>query len=432
MDSRRFSTDQPAENLDCFPHSRLLRHRFHRPFYRRWNGFAGLLLFPIVFSLSALKAQTATPPRFPKAPFIVKTRLFIKHTTVREFHGPDSIQLANGDILMAASWGRPRGDFDQFAAKHPLPKLYRSQNGGRTWRQQGPLNMEWNLTGMISDGGVSFLRLQDGRLAFLAHRHVTGLHGGGLPVISFSKDQGKTWTPARVIGEPEGVWYVMNDRLLQTQRGQLIVPVAHMPKDTGTYEGDRNLGLCFFSNDAGATWKRSRVPARLDDLRGMQEPCIAEIADNRLLMLARTGSGSLHASRSHDGGDTWSKPTPTTLTSACSSLTLRTLPDQRLIVFYNHTPPLQPGAFFPRTPLCYAVSADEGQSWSEPVVVDDEGMTNNDRQNTYPSVCFTKEGMLMIWSTEIANPDGGFGPGNPDIGGGKCAILAYPEPQPDN
>ena len=264
--------------------------------------------------------------------------------------------------------------------------------------------MEWNLTGMISDGGVSFLRLQDGRLAFLAHRHVTGLHGGGLPVISFSKDQGKTWTPARVIGEPEGVWYVMNDRLLQTQRGQLIVPVAHMPKDTGTYEGDRNLGLCFFSNDAGATWKRSRVPARLDDLRGMQEPCIAEIADNRLLMLARTGSGSLHASRSHDGGDTWSKPTPTTLTSACSSLTLRTLPDQRLIVFYNHTPPLQPGAFFPRTPLCYAVSADEGQSWSEPVVVDDEGMTNNDRQNTYPSVCFTKEGMLMIWSTEIANP----------------------------
>jgi hypothetical protein len=44
----------------------------------------------------------------------------------------------------------------------------------------------------------------------------------------------------------------------------------------------------------------------------------------------------------------------------------------------------------------------------------------------YPCVCFTREGMPMIWSTEIAHPNGGFGPGNPRIGGGKCAIFAYP------
>ena len=164
----------------------------------------------------------------------------------------------------------------------------------------------------------------------------------------------------------------------------------------------------------------------------MQEPCIAEIAGQQLLMLARTGSGSLHASVSTDSGDTWSKPKPTTLTSACSSLTLRTLPDHRLIVFYNHAAPLRKGAFFPRTPLCYAVSADDGRSWSSPVIVDDDGMAKKDRQNTYPAVCFTKEGMLLVWSTEIANPDGGFGPGDPEIGGGKCAILAYPEPQAEN
>ncbi|MEE3372656.1 MAG: hypothetical protein VX346_25195 [Planctomycetota bacterium] len=57
-------------------------------------------------------------------------------------------------------------------------------------------------------------------------------------------------------------------------------------------------------------------------------------------------------------------------------------------------------------------------------------MANKDRQNTYHSVCFTKEGMLMIWSIQIANPDGGFGPGNPRIGGGKCAIFSYPTRQP--
>ena len=180
--------------------------------------------------------------------------------------------------------------------------------------------MKWNLPGMISDGGVSFPRLQDGRLAFLAHRQISGFHGGGLSAISFSTDAGQTWTPAKLIGDLEGVWCVMNDRFLQTSRGQLIVPVAHMPADTGTYEGDKNLGLCFFSPDGGVTWKRSRVPAQRADLGGMQEPCIAEMEDHQLLMLARTGSGSLSASRS----------------------------------------------------------------------IDDEGMANKERQNTDPSVCFTK------------------------------------------
>ena len=35
----------------------------------------------------------------------------------------------------------------------------------------------------------------------------------------------------------------------------------------------------------------------------------------------------------------------------------------------------------------------------EPVMVDDDGLANNDRQNIYPSVCFTKEGMLVMWAT---------------------------------
>jgi hypothetical protein len=289
--------------------------------------------------------------------------------------------------------------------------------------------MTWVLSGMISDGGIGFLRLQDGRLAFLSHRHVPGLHGGGLPVISFSADDGLTWTPARTIGQPEGVWYVMNDRMLQMKSGRLVVPVSHMPTGTGTYEGDRNLGLCFLSDDGGVTWRRSRKPANLADARGMAEPCVAEAAGSRLPMLARTGSGCKYRSWSHDGGDTWSTPEPTTLSAACSSLTLTRLPDDRLIVFYNHATPLAPGAFFPRTPLTYAVSSDGGQTWSAPVIVDDEGVENKNRQNIYPSVCFTDEGILVVYSTHAADPGGTFSNGGPDgwkTGGGKRRIVAYP------
>lgn len=388
---------------------------------------------PRILILALLCVALGNLPAAEKAQFIVAPEVVIHHTSERSFIGPGMFVLENGDILMAAPWGRPPTKFEQIAAKFPVPMLYRSTDGGRTWKEQGCLKMEWSLPGMVSDGGVSFLRLKDGRLAMLLHRHVKDLHGGGLPAIAFSKDDGATWTPARLVGEPEGVSYVMNDRLVQLRGGRLLVPVAHMPKGSGLYEGDKNIGLCFFSDDGGETWRRSREPAILDDARGLQEPCVAAVEGGRVLMLSRTGCGFLFASRSDDGGDTWSKPEPTTLVSACSSLTLKTLPDGRLIVFYNHAAPIKAGAFFPRTPLCYAVSGDGGKSWSPPVLVDDEGVANKDRQNIYPSACFTKEGMVVMWSTHGADPKGSFaGQYDANIGGGKRAILALPAKAPPN
>lgn len=53
--------------------------------------------------------------------------------------------------------------------------LYRSTDGGRTWKEQGRMQMEWALSGLISDGGTSFLRLRDGRIAAVLKRHVKGL-----------------------------------------------------------------------------------------------------------------------------------------------------------------------------------------------------------------------------------------------------------------
>jgi hypothetical protein len=361
--------------------------------------------------------------------YICEPQFFIHHTAERSFIGPGSIRMENGDILMAAPWGRPPTNFEQLASKFPVPMLYRSADGGRTWKEQGRMQMDWKLTGMISDGGITFLRLHDGRLAFLGHRHVEGLFGGGLPVFSTSSDDGLTWTPARLIGDPEGVWYVMNDRMIQMKNGRLVVPVSHMTKLKGAGEGDRNIGLCFFSDDAGVTWYRSRQPADVADARGMAEPCVAEVAGGRLLMLARTGSGCNYASWSDDGGDTWSAPEPTTQTAACSSLTLKTLPDGRLIVFYNHATPLGAGAFFPRTPLCYSVSEDGGRSWGEPVIVDDAGVEKKDRQNIYPTACFTSEGMVLVYSTHLADPHGTFAGSYshelPDCGGKRC-ILPIP------
>jgi hypothetical protein len=225
----------------------------------------------------------------------------------------------------------------------------------------------------------------------------------------------------------------MNDRMIQTASRRFVVPVSCADKSLGKryYEGARSVSRCYLSDDVGKTWRLSRGQAILqDDTRGMAEPCVAAVAGGRLLMLARTGKGCIHRAWSEDGGETWSQAEPTTLVSACSSLTLKTLPDRRLIVFYNHAKSLGPGAFFPRTPLVYAVSSDHGKTWSGPIVIDDDGVEKKDRQNIYPAVCFTPEGMLVIYSTHAADPRGSFSNGGPDgwkIGGGKRCILAYPD-----
>jgi hypothetical protein len=73
---------------------------------------------------------------------------------------------------MAAPWGRPPTNFEEIAARLPVPMLFRSTDGGRTWREQERMKLAWNLPGMISDGGTSFLRLPDGRIAAVFNRHV--------------------------------------------------------------------------------------------------------------------------------------------------------------------------------------------------------------------------------------------------------------------
>jgi hypothetical protein len=350
--------------------------------------------------------------------------VIIAHTPDRSFIGPGTFRLENGDILMAAPWGRPPTNFEQLAATFPVPMLYRSTDGGRIWREQGRLKIEWPLEGMVSDQGISFLRLKDGRLAIVLPRHVEGLHGGGVPAISFSSDDGATWSAAKMLIEEDDAYYVMNDRLIQLKSGRLLVPVS---RKAGKHEGDKDESLAMLSDDGGASWRLSRGRARLDKPRGMQEPCAIELADGRVRLLARTGAGSIHTSISADGGETWSEPEATTLESPCSALTLRRAPDGRLVCLYNHVKPLHEGAFFPRTPLVYALSSDDGATWSAPVVIDASGVEHRDRQNIYPSPCFTPEGMVVVWSTHGADPKGSFG-GQYDekIGGAKRAVIALP------
>ena len=390
-----------------------------------------LLLFTLLLlAVQARGGADLTTLPFARAEFVVPPSIVIPHVRDRVFIGPGTTQLPNGDILLLAPWGCAPATFEELRGVYPLPHFYRSSDHGRTWQEKERIAMEWKITGTINNGGFSFLRLQDGRLALVGHRYVADNKGGGLPMISFSSDNGASWTPARIVGKevaPDDGWYIMNDRLKQLRNGRLLIPVAHAVVGSGP-EGDLAEAGCFYSDDGGATWKLSQLVRPKGALRGMAESCVAELPDGHILMLARSGTGYLVDSWSEDGGVTWSPPKNTALLSPCTSLTLKTLPDGRLIVFYNHVKEDSPGSLFPRCPLVYAVSAD-GKKWSAPVIVDDEGWNPAmpTRENIYPSICFLDEGMLAVWSSHFSNSGRARRTLEQNlIGGGKRAILKYP------
>ena len=357
---------------------------------------------------TAAEPEAANVPSH-KAELIDPPKLIVPHRQNYEFIGPSVVRQDSGELLMAAN-GYGEGSSQ-------APMSYTSSDDGRTWKTAGSLKMGWTVSGQRLGGGVSFLKLHDGRLAVLMHRGLK--QGGGLPAISYSSDGGETWTDSKLLDGPEGIWYVMNDRMIQTTAGRILAPVS---RGGGQYEGDTNTALCFYSDNDGKSWSQSMAGATLAGPRGMQEPCVAELGDGRLLMLARTGKGSHHRSYSRDCGNSWSKPEPTTLTAACSPLTLKRMPDGRLIVLYDHAKPIEAEGFFPRTPLVYAVSANGGRTWSPPVVIDDEPR----RQHIYPSICFLDEGILVFYSTHFSNNTFGMTAEQQLIGGGKRCILKYP------
>jgi len=138
-----------------------------------------------------------------------------------------------------------------------------------------------------------------------------------------------------------------------------------------------------------------------------------------LMILARTGSGCHYQSYSNDGGWTWSKSEPTSLIAGCSPLTVKKMPDGRLFVVYNHGSPKTLGDLFPRFPIHYAVSDDNGFTWSPPIIVDDvwngESVVYQDKVNFeygYPSICFLKNGILLTYGNDISR---------------KCCVIEYPK-----
>ncbi|HCU34921.1 MAG TPA: sialidase [Armatimonadetes bacterium] len=239
-----------------------------------------------------------------------------------------------------------------------------SSDGGRSWTDE-------DVTILPNEGGcnvmsVSLLRMANDDLGMLYLRKDTpGTLCRGF--IRRSSDEGRTWSES-VLATPRLTYIVINnDRVVRLASGRLLVPASlhYLTEDPKWHQAGRFT--CYISDDDGALWQQghSTLLAPEESRSGLQEPCVIELRDGRVMMLARTDMGCHYRSYSEDGGVTWSPAEPTDLKTSCvSPASIRRIPQTGdLLIVYNDASSITPEYEGKRTPLVAAISKDEGQTW---------------------------------------------------------------------
>lgn len=208
-----------------------------------------------------------------------------------------------------------------------------------------------------------------------------------------STDNGQTWQEQVQISEPG--WYCNNaDRAMRLSTGRVLLP-AHGPFAEKYIGGDRYRGgnlhsFVFYSDDGFRTWKRSSDSMTAVG-RGCHEPTIVELKGGRLFCLMRNTNKVQYFSISEDGGDHWSEPAPTVLTSPEAPALVKRIPTTGdLLVLWNN---VASKSNWPRTPLSAAISKDEGQTWEHVKDIDNRP----GRDAAYPSVTFVGDEALIAY-----------------------------------
>jgi hypothetical protein len=301
----------------------------------------------------------------------------------------DIIELKDGRLCLI--YTRFTGGGGDHAAADLAMRI--SGDDGRSWSDD---RIVVKRPGGLNVMSVSLLRLANGQVA-LFYLRKTSVEDCR-PLICLSTDEADTWSkPSVCITDEVGYYVLNNDRVVQLHSGRLILPVAwHQgpgkPRDTA------GIIMCYLSDDDGKTFRRSR-----DSFKGyapngrritVQEPGVVELKNGRLMMFMRTDAESQYISCSRDGGETWSKARPSELISPLSPASIERIPwSGDLLCIWNDHSGIHSYPKGRRTPLCLAISNDEGKTWSKSEIIED----NPDGWYCYTAITFVKNRALLSY-----------------------------------
>ncbi|MCC6694246.1 MAG: exo-alpha-sialidase [Candidatus Hydrogenedentes bacterium] len=287
--------------------------------------------------------------------------------------GPGNPRNSEGDILQLNDgrlmyvYTHFTGSSSDHGAAH-LAARY-SSDGGETWTTEDKVIVE-NEGGM-NVMSVSLLRLASGEIVLLYLRKNST--SDCRPLLRFSTDEAATWSEPVEAIDDIGYFVVNNDRLVQLKSGRLVIPTARHTLPGGDFRG-RGQATCYLSDDNGRTWRvsDSLLEAPDDSESGLQEPCVVELKDGRLLMLCRTDQGCQMRSFSTNSGVTWSPVERTDIIAPVSPATIERIPSTGdLLLVWNDHRAISGELKGKRTPLTAAISSDDGDTWGAPIALED-------------------------------------------------------------
>lgn len=277
------------------------------------------------------------------------------------------------------------GDHDHSAARLAAIE---SRDDGLTWGEPRTI-----LRGPDGEGlnvmSVSLVRVASGKL--LLFYVYTKSAEDCRPFVCESADEGRTWSAPRGVIAAPGYFILNNDRAVQTSTGRLILPLNQHRR-----AGERGVAVWYFSDDEGATWRKSASEWGVADGKsGLQESGVVETADGSLYSWCRTDLGSQYACRSRDGGVTWSEPKPSELISPLSPASIKRLPGSPgLLAIYNDHSGRFAYVAGRRTPLIAAISMDGGQTWPFRKAIE----SDTNQWYHYTAIHFTPGAMLVAYN----------------------------------
>ena len=293
----------------------------------------------------------------------------------------DFIQLKDGRILFI--YTHFTGGTSDHASAY-LAGRY-SSDGGKTWTREDEIILpnEGNMNIM----SVSLLRLNSGEVALFYLRKNS--ESDCIPFMRVSTDEATTWSePIRCMDE-EGYYVVNNDRVVQLQNGRIIYPASLHRTVQSKFEAKGQI-ICYYSDDNGQTWIKSRQVANPENIV-LQEPGIIALKNSTLMLFCRTDAGVQYFSFSEDQGKTWSPVEPGNIKSPLSPASIERIPatGDLLLVWNNNFEPVGNGG--KRTPYNLAISKDEGKTWQKIKTIE----SDPDGWYCYTAIEFTDNHVLL-------------------------------------
>ena len=210
-----------------------------------------------------------------------------------------------------------------------------------------------------------------------------------------SDDCGKTFSgPQELVPGDRGGRGPVRCKVITLSDGSMLAGTS-TEKGIWTAYADR-------SSDGGRTWAlsgpvrialkeqaaevKSDIPLSAQSFtgRGVIQPTLWESAPGHVHMLLRSSEGEIYRADSADHGRTWSSAYATGLPNNNSGIDVVRMEDGLLVLCMN---PVSEN-FGPRTPIILMVSADNGETWEEELILEDgpNPYSESSAEYSYPCV----------------------------------------------